>query len=226
MGNGDKGTNTKTITVFGTFPNIESIVAKMSDCISLPPKANNIIYQAPAEDLNSLDLKTVSELTAVDPSVSPKTNNVMYSASIIRKHDSKNVISKMSESENDTMGRASKNVVNNMSKSETFNKTKLSVETGIRENSSIYTRWSPSSYEMDIGTYSISDHPTVSNHITLILDSTAAQIPVVDQVQAPNTQAAGQIQFPLTNSLPRRESFMRDTVLQHSMRAMIPLTFA
>ena len=142
------------------------------------------------EKLNSLDLRTVSEVTAADPSVSPKTNNTIYSASNIRRPDSKNVISKMSESENDTMGRASKNVANNMSKSETFNKTKLSIETGIRENSSIYNRWSPSSYEMDIGTCPISDHPTVINHITLNLDSTAAQTPVVDQVQAPSIPAA------------------------------------
>ena len=132
----------------------------------------------------------------------------------------------MSESENDTMGRASKNVVNNMSKSETFNETKLSVEIGIREYMSIYNRWSPSSYEKDIGTYSFSDHPTVINHVTLNLDSTAAQTPVVDQVQAPSIPAASQVHSPLTNSLHRRGNFMRGAVLQHSMRVIIPLTFA
>ena len=123
------------------------------------------------------------------------------------------------------MSRASKNVVNNMSKSETINKTKLSVETNIRENNSIYNKWSPFSYEMDIGTGYISDHPTVINHITLNLDNTAAQVQVVDQVQAPSTPAAGQIQFSLTNSFPRREGFLREAVLKYSMRAIIPLSF-
>ena len=132
----------------------------------------------------------------------------------------------LNRSENDTMSRASKNVENNMSKSETFNKTKLSVETDTRENNNVYNRWSPFSDEMDIGTYSISDHPIVINRITLDLDSTAAQTPVVDQVQAPSTPAASLIQSCSTNSLPRREDFMRDTALQHSMSAIIPLTFA
>ena len=38
-----KETNSKIIAVFSTFPNVVSIMAKMSDCISFPPKANNAI---------------------------------------------------------------------------------------------------------------------------------------------------------------------------------------
>ena len=134
----------------------------------------------------------------------------IYSTSFIKKHYSRNVINKLSESKNDTMGPGSKNVVNDMSKSESTNKSKMYIEADIWENTNIYNRWSPSSYKTNIRTYSISDHPTVSTYLILYLDITTA----------------GQIQFSLTNSLSQRESFMRDTVLQHSMGAIIPLTFA
>ena len=121
-GGRSKGTNNKTFTIFDTFPEIENIVARISDCFSFPPREKNITPPAPTKYLNSLNLKSVNKLTAIDPSASPETNNVIYLTSIIKKHYSRNVINKMSESKNDTMGPDSKNVVNDMSKSESFMK--------------------------------------------------------------------------------------------------------
>ena len=131
VGNIDRDTNSKTITVFGTYPNIESLMAKISDCTSFPPKANKAIYSAPAEKLNSFDLRPVSSLTAVDPCLSPETNNVIYPASNIWRPNSKNIISKSSESKDNTMEPASKNVINDMSKSAIVNNTKLFIKTDI-----------------------------------------------------------------------------------------------
>ena len=121
-GGRSKGTNNKTFTIFDTFPEIENIVAGISDCLSFSPREKSISPPAPTKYSNSRNLKYVNKLTAFDPKASPKTINVIYLTSIIKKHYSKNVINKMSKSKNDTMEPGSKNVVNNMSKSENFMK--------------------------------------------------------------------------------------------------------
>ena len=96
----------KTFTIFDTFPEIENIVARISDCFSSSPKEKGINPPAPTKYLNSRNLKSV--------------NNVIYLTSFIKKHYSKNVINKMSKSKNDTLERGSKNMVNDISKSENF----------------------------------------------------------------------------------------------------------
>ena len=61
-----KETNNKTFTVFDTFPDIESITARISVCNSFPPRVKDITPPAPAKYLNTFDLKSVNELTAID----------------------------------------------------------------------------------------------------------------------------------------------------------------
>merc|ERR1719186_1519092 len=124
-GDKSKGTNNKTFTIFDTFPEIENIVAGISNCFRFSPREKSISPPAPTKYLNSLNLKSMNKLTAIDPNASPETNNVIYLTFIIKKHYSKNVINKMSESKNDTMEPGSKNVVNNMSKSENFMKSSV-----------------------------------------------------------------------------------------------------
>merc|ERR1719186_2340828 len=95
-GDRSKGANNKTFTSFDTFPEIENIVAGISDCLSFSPREKSISPPAPTKYLNSLNLKSVNKLTAIDPNASPEANKVIYLTSIIKKHYSKNVINKMS----------------------------------------------------------------------------------------------------------------------------------
>ena len=208
-------------------------MTKLPDCISFPPKAKTVIYLAPAKKLNSSDLRPVSSLTAVYPYLSPKANNVSCPASNIKGPNRKNVISKLSESEEDTMEHASKNVVNDMSKPAIVNNTKLPIETNIKETdckriSDFCTFPNVENKEYVLGNIikpkiiklSVKTEKKMNN------DSADSQTPVMDQIQFSFNLANLDIKDTLNNSLPQKENILREAIPKYSMRAIIPLTFA
>jgi hypothetical protein len=237
--------DTLNISLYSDTQNI-SLDESKDDQNILPLKANKAIYSTPAEKLNSFDLRSVSPMTAVDPCLSPETNNVIYPASSIWRPNSKNIINKLSESKNNTMEPASKNVINDMSKSAVVNNTKLVirsdiVDTNCERISDFCTipnmGKTNKEYVLDNIKKPIIYKLFVETGKKVNTDSAAAQAPVMNQSQVSSTPSVDQVQFSsnianmdikdiLNNSLPQKEVILREAIPKYSMRAIIPLTFA
>jgi hypothetical protein len=157
-------------------------------------------------------------LTAVDPYLSPITNNVICPASNIRGHDRKNVISKVSESEEDRMEPASKNVVNDMSKPAIVNNTKLPIETDIKETD---CKRIP-----DFCTFPNVENKEYVLGIIIKPKIVKLSVKVINKMSESKNDTMGPGSKNVVNDMSKSESFMKGSVLHHSMGVIIPLTFA